>query len=322
MKRFLKVVIAAALAFGGTTAVQAQVRVIASNPQGSIFYAASAAIGKLLDEKLKMQVRVQPMGGSSTYIPLLNRGEADFGLTNVDDSMTSFKGTGNFRQPNPDLRLIAAVFPLTLGVIVPKDSPIKSIADLKGKSMPWGYNAQTTGRVLQQAVLATEGLTMDDVKPVPTHSLFSGVDLLGEGKVEAATIAIGTAQAQRANVALASRGGLRFLNMNSSAEALARMRKILPARPVTIQPSAFAVGIVGPTTIMAYSIFFTTNAKMSDDVVYDIVKAIHGGKDVMIKGHPIFRGFNPKQMTEEIGVPWHPGAIKFYREVGQWPPKG
>jgi uncharacterized protein len=107
----LKLVAALALTSGLAGVAHAQqVRVLAANPQGSIFYSASVAIGKLMDEKLKMQVRVQPMAGSSTYIPLLNRGEADFGLTNVDDSITAFKGTGNFRQPNPDLRLIAAVF--------------------------------------------------------------------------------------------------------------------------------------------------------------------------------------------------------------------
>jgi uncharacterized protein len=319
--RLLKSMIAATVACGVATAAQAQVRVIASNPQGSIFYSASAAIGKLMDEKLKMQVRVQPMAGSSTYIPLLDRGEVDFGLTNVDDSRSAYKGTGDFRQANPNLRLIAAVFPLTLGVIVPNDSPIKTIADLKGKILPWGYNAQTTGRVLQQAVLASAGLTIDDVKTVPTQSLFSGVDLLGEGKVEAAVIAIGTAQAQRANVTLASRGGLRFLNMGTTPEALAGIRKFLPARPVTIQPAPQAVGIVAPTTIMAYNIFFSTSAKMPDDVVYDVVKAIHAGKDDLLKGHPIFRSFEPNRMNEEIGVPWHPGAIKLYQEIGQWPPK-
>ena len=191
-----------------------QVRVIASNPQGSIFYAASVTIGKLLDNKLKMQVRVQPTAGTSTFIPQLDRGEVDFGLTNVDDARTSFTGTESFRRPNPNLRLTAIAFPLTLGVMVPNNSPIKSIADLKGKIMPWGYNAQTTGQILQRAVLASAGLTMDDVKTVPTQSLFSGVDLLGEGKVEAATISVGTGQGQQANVKLASRGGVRFINMD------------------------------------------------------------------------------------------------------------
>ena len=101
--RILKFAIAAALACGVATAAQAQqVRVIASNPQGSIFYAASVAIGKLMDDKLKMQVRVQPMAGSSTYIPLLNRGEVDFGLTNVDDALHQpTRAIGNFRQAEP-----------------------------------------------------------------------------------------------------------------------------------------------------------------------------------------------------------------------------
>lgn len=319
--KILRCIFVAAVASALGTAAHAQVRVIASNPQGSIFYSASAAIGKLMDEKLKLQVRVQPMGGSSTYIPLLNRGEIDFGLTNVDDAVTAFKGTGNFKQANPDLRLVAAVFPLTLGAIVPNDSPIKTVAELKGKTMPGGYNAQTTGRVLQAAVLASAGLTMDDVKQVPTPSLFSGVDLLGEGKVEAATIAIGTAQGQRANVTLASHGGIRFLNVDGSPEAMARVRKVLFSRPILIQPGPAAVGVVAPTTVLAYSIFFTTNTKMPDDVVYNIVKALHESKDELVKGHPVFRRFEPNQMTEEIGVPWHPGAIKFYKEISEWPPK-
>jgi TRAP transporter TAXI family solute receptor len=307
-------------AVGGAEAQQ--VRVIGANPQGSIFYATSVAVGKLMDDKLKMQVRVQPMAGSSTYIPLLNRGETDFGMTNVDDAVSSFKGIGSFRQPNPNLRLIAAVFQLNFGILVPNDSPIKTIQDLKGKTMPWGYNAQVTGRVLQNAALASEGLTMDDVKQVPTQSLFSGVDMLGEGKVEAAALAIGTAQVQRANVSLASRGGVRFLNVGSSPEALARIRKFLPGRVVVVQPAPHAVGIVAPTNIIEYSVFFSTHAKMPDDVVYSVAKAIHAGKDDMIKGHPVFRSFRPNAMTEEIGVPWHPGAIKFYKEINQWPPKG
>ena len=121
---------------------------------------------------------------------------------------------------------------------------------------------------------------------------------------------------------MASHGGVRFLNMDSSPEAVARIRKVLPARPIVVQPAAYAVGILGPTTIMAYNIFFSTNAKMPDDVVYNIVKTLHDSKDELVKGQPVFRNFEPNAMTEEIGVPWHPGAIKFYKEIGQWPPKG
>jgi TRAP transporter TAXI family solute receptor len=321
MKRLVTITAALALACASSAAHAQDVRVIASNPQGSIFYAASVAIGKLMDERLKMQVRVQPTAGTSTFIPQLDRGEVDFGLTNVDDSRTAYKGIEAFKRPNPNLRLTAIAFRLTLGVLVPNDSPIKTIGDLKGKTMPWGYNAQTTGRVLQEAVLASAGLTMKDVKTVPTQSLFSGVDLLGDGKVEAATISIGTGQAQQANVKLAGRGGVRFINMDSSPEALARIRKVLPARAMVVEPAAHAVGIHGPTTVMTYSVFFTTNDKMPEDVVYNLVKMFHESKDELLKGQPVFRTFDPKEMAEEIEVPWHPGAIKFYKEIGQWPPK-
>ena len=120
---------------------------------------------------------------------------------------------------------------------------------------------------------------------------------------------------------LASHGGIRFLNMDSSPKAVAAIRKFLPARPFLVKPAPYAVGVIGPTTVMAYSIFFTTNKKMPDDVVYQMVKTFHDSKADLMKGHPVFKDFDPQRMTEEIGVPWHPGAIKYYKEIGEWPPK-
>jgi hypothetical protein len=310
-----------ALATGTTVAGAAEVRVIASNPQGSVFYSASVTVGKILNEKLNMQVRVQPMGGSSTYIPLLNRGEVDFGLTNVDDSVKAYKGAGHFKRANPNMRLMVALFPLTLGIIVPADSPIQKVADLKGKRMPSGYRSQVTGVVLQNAVLWNGGLTMKDIRPVPAPSLFAGVDLLAEGKVDAATISIGTAQGQRAHAELSSRGGIRFLNLDGSPNGVAAIRKYLPARSATVQPAKNRIGIVGPTTIMTYTIFLTTNDKMPEDVVYNLVRTLSVSKAEMVKGTPALAGFDPSRMAEEIGVPWHPGAIRFYKEKAQWPPR-
>ena len=84
----LKLTFVAAVGCAMAASAQAQqIRVIAANPQGSIFYSGSVAIGKLIDDRLKMQVRVQPMAGSSTYIPLLNNGEADFGALDARQQM-------------------------------------------------------------------------------------------------------------------------------------------------------------------------------------------------------------------------------------------
>ena len=314
-------VLAAVLVTGAQAQSTSNVRVIGANPQGSIFYSSSATLGKLMSEKLAMQVRVQPMGGSSTYIPLLNRGEVDFGLTNVDDAVKSFNGKGGFSRPNPNLRLMAATFFLTFGILVPGDSPIQKVSELKGVTMPSGYRSQVTGAVLQDAALATGGLTMKDVRGIPTPSLFSGTDMLGAGKVEAASLAVGAAHVARANVDLSSRGGVRFLDMEDTPKTRAAIRKFLPARFVTVQPGGNRAGVVKPTKLIGYSVFFTTHHKMPDEVVYNLVKMLRANKDALVKGTPVFAGFNPGRMTEEVGVPWHPGAIKFYKEIGQWPPK-
>ncbi len=314
-------VVTAGVCAGAYAQSTSTVRVIASNPQGSVFYSASATLGKVLTDKLKMEVRVQPMGGSSTYIPLLNRGEVDFGLTNVDDSVKAFNGKGGFSRANPNLRLMVSSFYLTFGILVPVDSPVQKISDLKGLKIPSGYKSQVTGAVLQDAALATGGLTMRDLRGVPTPSLFSGTDMLGDGKVDAASLAVGAAQVAQANVNLKPRGGVRFLDLEDSPKSLAAIRKFLPARFVTVQPGGNRAGVIKPTKLIGYSVFFTTHAKMSDDVVYTLVKMLKDNKPALVQGTPVFAGFNPARMSEEVGVPWHPGAIKFYKEIGQWPPK-
>jgi hypothetical protein len=299
----------------------AQVYAMGANPQGSLFFQASAAIAKVASDKLKVQIRVQPMAGSSTYIPLINTGEVDFGLTNVDDTLNSVRGTGNFAgKPNPNLRVTAVMFPLTLGLVVPADSPIKSLRDVRGMRLGSGYLGQTTGRVLQDALLASVGLTMADVRPVPVVNLFQGVEAMGKGTVDAAVVGPGIAQVQQANVDLASRGGVRFVSVETSPQAVAAMRNFLPVRILRLQPAPHLVGVTAPTDFMTYSIYFTTHAKMPDDVVYKMVKMLHESYDDLVKITPVLNRFDPKNMTEKVDVQWHPGAIKFYTELGQWPP--
>lgn len=297
------------------------VTVIASNPQGSIYYTVCAAIAKEMDGKLGMSVRVQPMGGSTVYIPILNRGEVEFALTNIFDTMTAYAGKENFKVANPNLRVVAAMFPITAAYLVPDDSPVQTVADLKGKTLPGVFKAQTIGLVLQASVLATAGLTDKDVRIVPTATQFSGVDLLADGKVDAALISVGTGQGQSANVTLSSHGGVRFVDIGNSPAAVAGLKKFMPGRPFLLQPSPARLGIKKPTFVMGYDVFLTTNAKLSDETAYRVAKVVHDSRDDMIKTAPALVDMNTSRMTNEIGVPWHPGAIKYYKEIGQWPPK-
>lgn len=321
--RLLAAAAIAALAAAAAIPAAGQVYSMGSNPQGSLFFQASAAVAKVAHEKLNMQIRVQPMAGSSTYIPLINTGEVDFGLTNVDDTINSVRGTGNFDgKPNPNLRILAVMFPLPLGILVPADSPAKSVKDIKGMRIGSGYPGQTTGRVLQDAILASVGLSMADMRAVPVVNLFQAVEQLGKGNIDAAVIGPPVSQIQQANVDLASRGGVRFVSLDDSPAALAAMRKHLPVRILKMQPAPVLVGVVAPTNFMAYSIYLSTSSKTSDETAYKLVKTLSENAEELKKITPVLNRFNPKEMTEKVDVQWQPGAVKFYTEVGQWPPKG
>ena len=122
----------------------AQVLGFGSAPQGSIGYNMSSAIARVMAEN-GIQSRVQPYSGSSAVLPLVNSGELDLAVCNVLEIEEATKGEGMYKgRKQPNLRVLGVIFPLYSSIFVRKDSPIKSLAELKGKRLPYGYSAQVT----------------------------------------------------------------------------------------------------------------------------------------------------------------------------------
>jgi len=302
---------------------QAQVVGLATNAQGSLYYSVGTAVAGVMQKKAGITTRVQPMSGSSAYAPLVNRGDVEFGLMNAIDVVNAFTGVDNFKgRVNPDLRLVGVMFALPIGIAVPNDSPAKSIKDLKGLRMPSEFTAQSTIRAVQDAALATGGLSTEDMKGFPVSDYVKGMSALGEGKVDVALMCVGCATAQEVNVNLAAHGGLRFLPLNDTPEAVTAMRKVFPSAYSKIfQPSPAAPGVIVPTRLMVYSAFLVSSKHVSGDLVHKAVKAIYENKDELVATSAPMKSFDPKAMAEANPVPYHPGAEKFYKEVGEWPPQ-
>ena len=303
--------------------VHAQVVGIATNPQGTFYYSVGAAIAGVMQQKGHMTTRIQPMSGSSAYAPLVNRGEIEFGLMNALDVVNAYTGVENFKDhKNPDLRLVGVMFPLGIGIAVPKDSPVRTIKDLRGLRMPSQFTAQNTIQLVQDAVLATGDLSTADMKPFPVTNQVKGMQALGEGKVDAALTCLACAAAQELNVTLASHGGMRFISLPDTPEAVAAMRKIFSSAYLQVfQPSPALPGVVGPARLMVYSAFLFASTHVPDDVVYKATKAIYGNKADLAAASATLKKFDPSMMAEGSIVPYHPGAEKFYKEVGEWPPR-
>lgn len=321
---FRTIGLASALTLGFAGAASAQTLGIATNPQGSLYYAVGSAVSQVVSNKTKHQLRVQPMGGSSTYVPTINQGQIEFGLLNVIDPAFAWDGIENFKgqPPAKNLRLVAVIFQLPIGIAVVDNSPYKKLSDLNGVSMPSEFTAQSTIRFIQDTVLANAGLATKDMKGVPVRDYVQGMRLLGEKRVDAALMGVGAAQAQEVNAKLNSDGGIRFLDLEDTPEARKRMQAIMPAYPYKQVPSPAIPGVKdGGAMLMTYSAFIVSSSHVKDDVVYDVAKIVHASAKELAESHGSLRRFNPAKMSEPHKVEWHPGAIKFYQEIGQWPPK-
>lgn len=317
---FRKTVVMTALAgaFALSTGAQAQQPVaFATAKTGSLYHSSGSAIAKLVNEGGKVRATIQPFGGSSQYFPAVGAGEVEFGLGNVLETRLAVKGLAHYEgKPNPDLRAVGIMYPLRLAIFVREDSPYKKMADLKGKNGPAGFTSQKIINVLLDAVFATEGLTPDVINPVNVTSVVDGANKFAAGGTEFYIFALGAAKTREVHAKVKTR----VISFVDTPEAEAAMQKHVPVSYYRMEKDGAAPGVVGETNIMAYDALVFASTKTPDDVVYEVVKTMHANAEALGKAFPPFRLFDPQRMAVEIqDVAYHPGAIKFYKEIGTWP---
>src|SRR6195256_664406 len=165
------VIAVAALAASGAPAT-AQTYGLATMQPGTLAHTVASAIAKTLKEKGGLNTLVQNTAGESVLIPMVAKGEIDLGMANMLEVVEGIE-TGKLEN---DLRIIGSIYVLRMGFFARKDSGIVTMADVKGKRVPAGYSAMRTLDKNTQAMLATAGLTLSDVKPVMVPNVLRGGD--------------------------------------------------------------------------------------------------------------------------------------------------
>ena len=290
---------------------------IGTLPQGSLGFSIAAAIAKVTTEQANLQVRAIAQGGSSVYLPQVNAGEMQFGTSNTFETIFATQGTGNFAgHANKNLRVAAMLVPFQVGFMVAKDSDIKAVTDLKGKPFPTGYAKQKLVGIMQNAIFHAVGMSEKDVKPVPVPNFVKGAALLAEGKVAGVLLAPGSGVVKKTY----AERPVRFITIPNDPKVEMDIQQSLPgSRLVEVKPNKRLVSIAGPVYLVQYQYALVTNAKVSDKTVYDMVKAIYQNKAKLAAALGVFNKFNPADMAPQLtGATYHPGAIKFYKEVGLW----
>ena len=280
-------------------------------------YTLGASLSKALADNAQMQSRVQPSSGTGTMVPLVNSGEIDIGFCNAREFYDSFHGVGSSdKRPNPNLRTIAVLFPLTVGLLVRNDSPIKSVKDLKGRSVSYGYSSQEVIKILLDGLLANAGLTVADMKPVMVPNLVRGIDELMSGRVEVSFFALGQAKVSEADASIS--GGVRFLPVDTSPAAVEAMLKVVKVGYVdTVKPAPHLPGVREPLPVAHYDYVAFANKDVPVERVKTITRIILEQRDSMAATLPLFRQLKPERMwSKKLDVPYHEGAIAYYREKG------
>ena len=319
LRKLAPAAVAGALALASSAS--AQQLGIGTMGQGTAGYSMAAAIAKVLSDKAKINARVQPAGGTSQYVPLIDSGELDFGVVNIIEAKEALTGTGAFEgKKQANIRMAAVLYPFRNGMFVRNDSPLKSTKDLKGARVSYGYTSQLTLKAITDAYLANGGLTIADAKQVLVPNVLRGADELVAGRNDATIFALGAGKVAEVNATVS--GGIRFLQLDDSPEAVARMQKVLPeAYIITVKPSPALAGIVGDTKTMAYDYVLLAGKHVKNETVAQVVDVLAANKPALIENFGAFAGFDPAKMAKTLPVEYHPGAVEAYTKRGQWPPK-
>ena len=144
---------------------------IDSASQTGASYRLAAAIAVVAGKYEGVDMRVEPHGGTSQYIPAVNAGELEFGVANSLELTYAVNGTGTFTgRANPNLRLVGATYPFMVNFLVPADSGIRTNSELRGRRLPTAYTSHPIVAVALDALLANGGLTVADVTAVPVRT--------------------------------------------------------------------------------------------------------------------------------------------------------
>ena len=317
MKKFAIAFILTAAVASGSSA-KAEVLGLVTTPAGSFANSIGAAIAKVLTEKAGLRTTVQPQ--QSLGHEQVNAGAADLSTANSFDIRFYVTGTGDYAGDGEkkNLRMISRMTTLYGGVMVQKDSPIKSIADLRGKRIGSDFGAHKAVQRVWEGYLANSGMSYKDVDPVAARNVIGGADDFASGKTDAFMFALGSAKVKQVAARV---GGIRVLPINTDPKAVRAMREHLPGSfPLVIDPAPNLEEVRRPTPVIAYDLVLFTNATISEATVYKIVKTLHDNKASLEATFKPLANFKPNHMNVDYeGLQYHPGAIKFFKESGNWP---
>ncbi len=301
-------IVVAALLLTAAPAHAQQLKLM-SGPQGGSWYPLAGAIANIGD-KAGMKVQVLP-GAGIANVKAVQGGKADLAFANSISTVDGVAGRAPFDAKATNVCNVATLYPQYFQVVASADANINSIGDLKGKSVAMQPKGNTAEFISQQA-LEVYGLKYDDLSRTSFVSYTDAVSLMKDNNAQVFTL--GTGVPASAIMDLASARDIKLIGIPD--DKFQAMRKLNPGyTKLTIPAGSYPKQTKDVQTI-GYATHVIARCDLDEATVYKVLKGMVDNKADLIAITKAMGDTTPKMMAEDIGVPMHKGAVRYYKEAG------
>lgn len=284
---------------------------IMTGPMGGAWYPLGGAIADAIQKQIpEVTFSVMPGGGIGN-VEALEVGKCDIGFANSCSAVDGLFGRPPFKKKMENMRQLANLYPQYFQMVVAEASGIKSVAEIKGKVLACDRKG-LTGEQLSELVLKVYGLSYKDLSKVNHVSYSDGVSLMKDGHAQAFFLI--TTIPSSSIIDLAADRKIRLLSLPD--DKIQDLQKINSGFLKRVIPKGTYPGVDYEVHGVGAFTHLVISAKLPEDLVYRITKVIADNVPRFADVVKDMKGVTPKDLAFDVGVPYHSGALKYYKEIG------
>jgi uncharacterized protein len=279
---------------------------------GGFWYTLSGAMGEKMKSVFPDSSVTVVEGGSVSNLLGLSQGTFALGFSNGQTVPEALNGTNSFKEKVTNVSTIATLYPNVFQIVVRDDSDIKSVKDLKGKKVSPGIKGYS-GELAFIDILDLNGMTYDDLGGIEYIGTADGADLLRDGHIDAIVgmVSAPVSTFQELDTTL----GIRLIPLDD--ETIKGLHeKNEGYLEYTIEGETYSNVKEDVNTVAGYTVLLVNDDLMDEDTVYKLTKMMVEEKDTWTTLSPIMKDFNAEYSVKNNVGKLHPGAEKYYKEVG------
>lgn len=280
-----------------------------TGPQGGFWVPLGGALKDLWEKNIS-GTNVQALPGAGiANVRGIEEGKADIGFGNTVSTVDALKGDAPFNKPHKNVCNVASLYPQFNHVVVLANSGINSIKDMKGKTLTTLPRGNTTEAAAQH-LFKVHGVNYTDVK-INFGSITDSVTQLQDGHAQ--MMITSTVIPASGIMDLAAGRDVKVLD---NSDVIGEMKKLNSGYVLHTIPAGTYPKQDKDVKVTGFAAHIVVSCKIPDDVVYGMTKAVAENVPALAAVGKAIAGLTPQIMAEDIGVPFHPGAARYYKEKG------